>query len=204
MFELFKRFFSGKAKTEAVQSRVSFAIPDEPKESEYFRPYVRNAIRDLKLISPEFEDWVVGVVTASQRGEGRRADLVPRGGPDQMTADEKRAAGIRVNAMMTKPHYARLTEKGRSRPLDALDITVRHVTFAAHRHEELERARRRGVVQVKAMAPFPHCPGCAMLDKQPFAIDTVPSLPVEGCSQDVCAVRFQPIINFRSEDSSAS
>lgn len=177
--------------------RPSLGIPVDPAPRETLRPHVHRAIEALGLINPAEEEWVLDLFHANQFGRSEGVSLVTRKSPDQMTTDEKRAIGLNPKAFMSHSYYSKLSDKGRENPLGALEHTLRMATFLESNRSRLEAAKRIGCTHVQANALFSeNCGGCRKIKGKRFKIDDVPEIPINGCEEDVCSVRFDPIIKY--------
>lgn len=86
---------------------------------------VTEAIRALDYLRPEFKSVLVALMPRCVQGEHPHAvaRAVRREGA-QISLKDKRALGLRANAFMSEEAFAMMTNKGKLKPLEALENTL--------------------------------------------------------------------------------
>ena len=190
--ELFARF-SGLTAEPPVRPSLGIPTPKTPRET--LRPFVQKSMSSLGLISPSEEEWVLDLFCANQSVRPEGVALISRKSPDQMSIDEKRAIGINPKAFMSHSYYAKLSEKGKASPLDALDATLSLCSFLAYHARDIENMKRAGCTHATAAFGFPdECKACKKIIGKKFRIDDIPQIPLPGCEMKACAISFSPVI----------
>jgi hypothetical protein len=157
---------------------------------------VREAIDALGYIKPEY-DHTLAILIEGFPGEHPFA-IAPwyRKQGNQLSPEDKRRYGIRRNAYFSRQAYDCLTEKGREKPIQALESTVLRATFGTLRDKNLEVAKTLSVrtdltVIMKAHKAFDDCEGCRLIDGKLMSVaDVANFVSAPMCNRQACAVAF--------------
>jgi hypothetical protein len=161
-----------------------------------YLPSVQDAIRELGYIKPEFDKPIAAVMEANEGQHPRAISLVYRKIGDQLTADEKRANGLRSNAFLSRESFESLTEKGICRIKEAHMLTMLHAGFAYFRHRAIEGAAKHGIYQFKVFGAFKDCAGCREMSGSIVGANHAAMLRPHTCAREVCALSIFPYKNF--------
>jgi hypothetical protein len=161
-----------------------------------YLPFVQDAVRELGYIKPEFDRPIAAVMEANEGQHPRAISLAYRKIGDQLTADEKRANGLRSNTFFSRESFESLTEKGICRIKEAHMLTMLHAVFAYFRRRAIDDAAKNGFHQFTVFGAFKDCPGCTKLNGSIVGANQAAMLPPDGCAREVCALSIFPYKNF--------
>lgn len=105
---------------------------------------------------------------------------------EQLSREEKKAAGIRANAFMSRRAFNELTERGRGAPLDAHEITLLRASFTVNRHRRVSTpvppAAASSFVGYRYSTIGRDCPFCSRMDGRVVGPEELAVLPSLECS----------------------
>lgn len=159
------------------------------------RYWVDEAIQSLGYVKPEAASKLCELITRDETLSYSSVSTAYRKEGPQISADEKKALGIRANAFMSKEALADLTEKGRNNPLSAHEITMRRAAFAHGRVREITKAQEAGVSSWKAISVPGECPGCLRLSDTKLCAEEISPIGPPDCAREACAICYLP--NFK-------
>lgn len=161
-------------------------------DQESLRYWVDEAIQSLGYLKPEAAQTLCELIASDPNASHKSVSTAYRKSGTQLSAEEKKALGIRGNAFMTKEAFADLTEKGRQNPLGAHEITMRRAAFAHGRVLEISKAQRAGVKEWKVMGLPEECPGCKRLVDAKLSADDISPTGPHDCAREACALFYMP------------
>ena len=167
------------------------------------RYWVDEAIRSLGYVKADAAPKLCELIASDPHASDKSISTAYRKSGTQLSAEGKKALGLRANAFMTEEALADLTEKGRECALIAHEATMRRAAFALKHAENMAKEKSLGVTKWEAVAPATdQCPGCKRLDGQVMCADDISPTGPHDCSRDACAIIYTPIIdeNFMSQD----
>lgn len=100
---------------------------------------------------------------------------------EQVSDAEKKALGVRRNGFLSQSAPGDLTEKGRIKPLDAHEVTLRRATFSFHRVRTIRQGWEHGYDEFEHSSFDPTCPACDALDKKITSGADAQVFPPSGC-----------------------
>ena len=105
---------------------------------------------------------------------------------EQLSREEKKAAGIHANAFMSRSAFDELTERGRGAPLDAHEITLLRASFTVNRHRRVSTpvppAAASSFVGYRYSTIGRDCPFCSRMDGRVVGPEELAVLPSPECS----------------------
>lgn len=122
---------------------------------------------------------------------------------EQMTSEEKIAAGIQGQAFYSREAFAELTDAGRLRPMDAHDVTLLRAQFSVFRY--LAVVKSRDVLKAHPNSFYKHetvrskCLACNRIDGRQTSADEVELFPPEGCTCETANYSVSPQIDWLSD-----
>lgn len=136
------------------------------------------AVDHLGLLRPEAAATVINLLSNFQGEHPRSACTAYRKTGEQLSDDEKRENGIKVNAFMSRAALAEISEKGLADPIRAHEITLLRASFVTFRHRNAQSCARMMAdhpdypieIQYDVFHPDA-CPVCASLDRTPVPPD---------------------------------
>jgi len=131
--------------------------------------FAEEALRSLGYLRPKAIDTVVFLMGDDLVVHPRETATGYRKGGEQISDDEKKALGIRRNAFMSRRALGDLTDKGRTRPLDAHEVTTLRATFAMSRSRKVAQANELGYDEFKVSSSLDgRCAACDALEGKIF------------------------------------
>lgn len=164
-------------------------IHREPTPAVHVRPvpdrtyFAREAMQSLGDLLPTAEEKIAGWINDEMVVSPGQTVTAFRKTGEQLSDAEKKAAGIRRNAFMSRAAYAELTEKGRRKPLEAHEITLRRADFSMDRARNIARAQEVGCDQFEFSAAMDGvCKVCDGMDGTVTTGADAPIFPPTGCT----------------------
>ncbi len=190
--------------------RAAIAIEAEPRKSRHFLPYARTAIDRIGLIKPEYAQTIADLAEQYQFSSSSHADLATRKSGTQLDAKAKRALGVRSNTFYSTQALAMLTEAGKARPMEAIEITLRQTLRSAQanlstpkRPSERKRATDIGCTHYiwRAVNDERTCKECRKKDGKFFSYNESANYPGEcdNCTSPGCRCYAEPVLEFTPE-----
>lgn len=116
---------------------------------------------------------------------------------DQLSTSEKKALGLRPNSFMSQQAASDLTEKGKTKPLEAHFLTLWRADFTIDRANQILAASKHEHCRLKYVGQ--HRDGCAHCDvlggKQVSPFDVTP-FPPKACPNDACCMSLRLNIDY--------
>ncbi len=113
-----------------------------PDETTFRRRAAEEAVAHLGLLKSDAVETVFGLLDNPHGFHPRAICTAYRKGGEQLEDGEKKAAGIRKSALMSRDAIAEITAKGMQDPLRAHELTVLRGSFAIFRHRNALSAER--------------------------------------------------------------
>lgn len=113
-----------------------------PNENTFRRRAAEEAVELLGLLKPEALETVFELLDNPDGSHPRAICTAYRKRGEQLQDAEKKVAGIRKNAFMSRKALAEITAKGMQEPLRAHELTVLRGSFAIFRHGNALSAER--------------------------------------------------------------
>ncbi len=161
-----------------------------------YRPFVDMAIARRRYVHPEFAEPISSLLALRQDEHPHQIAREFRQMGNQLSADEKRAAGLRANAFMSDIALSSLTDLGREAPIARLDSTFLDAVFAHMRARRIITAIQANAHGLQVDTIRADCPGCKRLRGTVFAVTEVEGMPPEDCAEDACSVMLMPWFDF--------
>jgi hypothetical protein len=120
-------------------------LPDDPTMG---LMAAREAVAHLGLLKPAAEPTILRLLENRAGEHPRTVATAWRKAGEQVSAEQKRMLGIRVNAFLSREALDELAERGFADPLRAHELTLLRATFVLFRH-------RTAVSYQKVMAEHP-------------------------------------------------
>ena len=160
---------------------------------------VKRACIDTGLINPAAASWIAPYVEQGER-EGLGYDTIARNVRsvgDQLTADEKRALGIRANAKACRKYVDALTPLGREKPLDAGFLVVQRAMHQRAVGDPFEIFKPGIVDEVEIMfaADNRTCDAVKKLDGKRYRQGELPRLPLADCDAEYCRCLYFSVVS---------
>lgn len=146
----------------------------------------REAVETLGLLTPEALTTLEEQLRLGTAEHPRAIATAYRKFGEQLSREEKKAAGIRANAFMSRRAFGELTQSGRANPLDAHESTLLRASFTVSRFEKISRpvpdAVAGNLAGYRYLTISPDCPFCSRMDGQVVGFDEVTVLPSPECT----------------------
>lgn len=161
----------------------------------------REATQSLGLLKSEAMETIVSLMGAGMVEHPRAVATAYRKDGDQLTRDQKKAAGIRTNAFMSQRAYDELTESGKARPLTAHEVTLLRAIFTENRFTRLTSpglsgSSLRHFEGFKYDALSTECPFCSRVNGTVVQPDEVAILPPADCQCETANYSVSPKLNW--------
>lgn len=158
------------------------------------------AINSLGYVNGSAVEWLVSSIPqCAYQGAAALATKFRKQG-NQLSADDKKALGIRANGFFSDEALGHLTEQGRGIAIKAHEITLLRAHFTHLRFRRLAEYRSIEVQSVVWDGFFrSECSACAMLHGKVIPISEADPSPPLGCAKDGCAISFLAKIDYDSE-----
>jgi hypothetical protein len=177
----------------------------EPTPAVHVRPvpdrtyFAREAMQSLGYLLPSAEEKIAGWINDQMVVSPDQTATAFRKSGEQLSDAEKKAAGIRKNAFMSRAAYAELTEKGRTKPLEAHEITLRRADFSMNRARNIARAQEVGCDQFEFSAAMDGvCKVCDAMDGTVTTGADAQIFPPAGCTCETGRYVLTAKIDFLS------
>lgn len=121
---------------------------------------VDEAIGHLGLLRPEAAPAIAAMIDDLGSLSPRGIVTTYRKRGEQLSAEEKRALGVRSNAFLSREAYADLTAAGRDDPLSAHETTLLRAIFSVFRAKTVNNAIEAGFDRFEYNGVDPSCPFC--------------------------------------------
>ena len=114
----------------------------------------------------------------------------------QLSAEEKKSLGIRVNSFFSKRAFAELTEKGIKNPSHAHYLTLWRARMYASRARSVRLANEAECYGCTIRGGLrEECPVCARLDGKKVSANEARPQGAEDCPREVCVISYSPFFN---------
>ncbi|WP_292038620.1 MULTISPECIES: hypothetical protein [unclassified Brevundimonas] len=164
--------------------------------SNKYKPHVSAAIQRLGYVSAEAIDVIAELLWESQGMHPHAVARLFRSKGRLLDKAELRAVGLRANTIMSHEAMATLTDKGREKPIAALDGIFLDAAFNFIRQRGVERFQEAGYDTFKVDAVAPDCPACKRLHGLEVNGAYIQHLPPKDCSRDGCMAMLAGHIDF--------
>lgn len=164
---------------------------------------ITEAITSLGYLRPEAAPQLAELLarcTGGAREHPRSVATAYRKAGEQLSAGEKKAAGVRANAHLSRQAYADLTEKGQTNPLAAHEITILRASYTILRQSSYDQCvsacaeiGEDSFIFVDGMFTGT-CAGCSRLN------NTMVTTPISGvppdCEREACGLMYRVKVDF--------
>jgi hypothetical protein len=165
-------------------------------------PLVERAVRRTGLIKSEYIPAIAAMMAGSPDARSEGVALVNRKSGTQLSAEEKKALGLRRNAFFSREVEAMLTDAGRANPLGALPVTMHHVTNAQAARRDIANAHAAGITKYRwrSSRDPDTCKFCrgrnGKLFVFPASLDDIDGFPGScvGCTDDLCRCYAEAVV----------
>jgi len=190
MFGWFKKKPSPKMAPVAPAPMPAMVVPPA-------RYFAEEAIRSLGYLKPDAVNTVVSFMGDELVVHPRETATSYRKHGEQIDDDEKKSLGIRKNAFMSRRTLDDLTEKGRTRPLEAHEVTTLRATFAMTRTRNIAQANDLGYDEFKISSAIDgRCAACDALEGLVVRGGMAPIFPPPDCECETGRYVLQVQIDF--------
>ena len=115
----------------------------------------------------------------------------------QVSIETKKTLGFRSNAFLSIEAFGDLTEAGKSRALDAHEISLLRAAFNKMKVETLSGAWMSGFDKVRfSPSHLEECVFCQENDNVLLYIDELSELPISRCSREACSALISPYRDY--------
>lgn len=177
-------------------------VPDGgPRMEDFKRQAVKEAISALGLIKPEAEDVMLSMLRDEMDIHPRQT-LTGYRKVDQLSKEEKRAVGLRSNALLSRQAFEDLTENGLGAPLTAHETVLLRATFTLNRYRTIEGLKKPEIKAMKAFQGIKYdvrgmsCPVCGPLNGKVIQVEDAEIFPLKGCACDTANFTYRPHMDF--------
>ena len=165
-------------------------------EASELEPRTLEAIAGLGYIRPEFDAALAIMLEANEGLHPREIARKYRKNGEQLSANEKRALGLRSNAFLSREALESLTKKGRSNIKDAHTTTLLRAMFGFFRARMIADAKKADIHQFKVLSGPRGCPACDRLEGQLISANEAAFLPPPDCAREACSITLFPWKDF--------
>lgn len=148
------------------------------------------AINSLGYLLPSALPSILALLQDAMFEHPKKVCTRYRGTGPQLSHDEKRIAGLRANAFLSRQAFGELTERGKTIPLQAHELTLLRAEFTLCRKSLISRAEHP---EFGPHTKFTHvqlsanCQGCARLkDFGRVPAEHVQIMPPIDCDTETC------------------
>lgn len=161
----------------------------------------KEAVTRLGYLKPEAISAIVSLMKDGMAEHPRAIATAYRKGGDQLSVEEKKAAGIRANAFMSRRAFGDLSDKGKVNPLAAHEVTLLRAMFAENRFNRLT-SHGLTVDLMRYFDGFKYdsltrdCPFCGRVDGTVVKPEEVAILPAADCTCETANYMISPKIDW--------
>jgi len=161
----------------------------------------QEAVMRLAYLKPEAIPVIVSLMKDGMAEHPRAIATAYRKDGDQLSVEEKKAAGIRANAFMSRRAFGDLSDKGKANPLAAHEVTLLRAMFAENR---FNRIVSHGLTDdlMRYFDGFKYdtltrdCPFCGRVDGTVVKPEEVSILPALDCTCETANYRISPQVGW--------
>jgi hypothetical protein len=124
------------------------------------------AIHVLGYLRADAADVIADMIEEVMVKTPRMTTTAYRKAGDQVSDAEKKALGIRKNGFLSRAAFDDLTDKGRTKPFDAHEMTLRRATFSFHRVRTIMQGWEYGYDEFRHLSFDETCPACGALHEK--------------------------------------
>jgi hypothetical protein len=163
----------------------------------------REAVLTLGLLVPSAEARIYHFLDEGLTDHPTARCRAWRKHGEQMTPEEKKAAGIQPRAFYSREAFVELTDTGRLRPMDAHDVTLLRAQFSVFRYSAAVKSRE--VLEAYPNSFYKHetlhskCPACNRLDGRQAPADEIELFPPAECTCETANYSVTPHIDWLAD-----
>lgn len=158
----------------------------------------REAIAALGLVISEAEGIIWHMLDFRLTDHPKARTTAYRKDGEQLSADEKRALGLRSNAFLSRRAFAELSPVGMASPLEAHERTLLRASFSLLRYRAIQNSPKIDgheiayKIDVLNMA----CPVCRPLDGKIVSRADAPMFASPGCACESANFGLMPYVDW--------
>ena len=161
-----------------------------PVEDSFDTHAALEAIDSLGYLRPSALPSILALLQDAVIEHPKKVCARYRGTGAQLSHAEKRVAGVRANALLSRQAFGELTERGKTIPLQAHELTLLRAEFTLCRKSLISRAKDP---EFGPLARFTHvqfsarCQGCSRLKSfGRVPAECVQIMPPTDCETETC------------------
>lgn len=152
---------------------------------------VDEAIASLGYLKPSAAPTIMAMLADISTIPVRELVNSYRKSGEQLTADQKRANGIRANANMSQEAFSELTESGVDTALQAHLVTLLRSRNTFDRLRIKEQHKGQFSIGYRSNK----CARCRQFTETPVEFYDAPSFPPDGCEENDCPLSIIPHVD---------
>lgn len=167
-----------------------------------YKSSIEEAIHSLGYLRLEALPAIIKAIESAPNAHPRDRARFFRKQGNQLSADEKRALGLRANTLFSREAFDCLTERGRDKPIEAIENTFLRAVFTDMREGSIRAAEQElhrfgDSLEIRVSAPIAECPGCQQLDNKPITPEQARTiLPPDNCIREACPITLQTTMDW--------
>lgn len=180
---------------DSTSAQVQFCSKDVSKISNF--DFAHEAVQRLGLLNESATVAVAEMINSAETEHPRVVTTRYRKLGTQVTDDVKKLLGIRSNAFMSTIAHSELSELGKSRALEAHEITLLRAIFHRIKARTLSQCLRAGFDKVRfSPSHRDECVFCRENDNVILYVSELSELPISTCSREACSAFISPHRHF--------
>lgn len=159
--------------------------------------FALEATQRLGLLNDSAASTIAGMITAAETEHPRAITTRYRKSGAQVNEEVKKLLGVRANAFMSVAAYSELTELGKSRAVEAHEITLLRAVFHRIKVRTLSQCVKAGFDKIRFSASHrDECAFCGENDNVILYVTELSELPITKCSREACSALISPYRDF--------
>ena len=161
-----------------------------------FLPSVRKSISSLGYIQREYDTSLAIMLEAYEGRHPNKIARLYRSTGKQLTAEEKKQAGISRRSFFSIEAWQSLTTKGRLSPMSAHAVTLLDARLSLRRDEAIETGTRAKATHFQVHGTdFKDCSACMSMDGKIVDLEHAKSIRPNSCAREACGLTLSVCIS---------
>lgn len=166
--------------------------------------HVQEAIETLGYVDPKFAPQIIKSLEDAPGINPKAVSREFRKQGTQLEPDEKRRIGLRANTLFSQNAFDSLTEKGKQKPIKALENTFLRAMLSEMREQQIASMEKMATehgfgdnLKAQILGGIEGCPGCNKLSGDLVSPTKARELiPPKECIREACAMTVRENVDW--------